>query len=129
MSTMNPIVHFEIPYDDPKRATRFYKAAFGWDVNEIPGMSYHMATTTPSSEKGPKEPGAINGGFYPRKGSDAPNPVLVVNVADIEKHRALVAKAGGKVVTETVKVGDFGLYARFTDPEGNLLGLWQDLKK
>jgi len=29
----------------------------------------------------------------------------------------------------TVKVGDFGLYCRMSDTEGNVFGLWQLLKE
>jgi len=29
----------------------------------------------------------------------------------------------------TVPVGDFGLYARVADTEGNIIGVWQLLKK
>ena len=30
---MNPVVHFEIPYDDPARAAKFYTQAFGWETD------------------------------------------------------------------------------------------------
>ncbi len=29
---------------------------------------------------------------------------------------------------DRIKVGDMGLYARVTDTEGNLIGVWQDIK-
>lgn len=29
---MNPVVHFELPYDDPSRIATFYKSAFGWKI-------------------------------------------------------------------------------------------------
>ena len=27
---MDPVVHFELPYEDRERMARFYEAAFGW---------------------------------------------------------------------------------------------------
>ena len=27
------------------------------------------------------------------------------------------------------QVGDMGLYARVSDPEGNIIGIWENLKK
>src|SRR4029450_3338838 len=67
--TMNPVVHFEMPYDDRKRMAQFYESAFGWQtqlLDEDMG-NYVLATTTETNEKGPKQPGAINGGFFPKK--------------------------------------------------------------
>ena len=64
---MDSVVHFEIPADDPKRASAFYKKAFGWTVQEYQGMGYWMLGTTESNEQGiPKNPGAINGGMGKR---------------------------------------------------------------
>ena len=61
--TMNPIVHFEIPYDDEEKAKEFY-SIFGWELRDIPGMDYIGATTTPVDEnRMPKQPGAINSSF------------------------------------------------------------------
>lgn len=34
-----------------------------------------------------------------------------------------------KIAMDIVPVGDFGLYARFEDTEGNIMGIWQDVKK
>jgi len=32
---MNPVVHFEIPFDDARRAAKFYQAAFGWQTKDL----------------------------------------------------------------------------------------------
>ena len=29
---MNPVVHFEIPYEDSERVCRFYSSVFGWPM-------------------------------------------------------------------------------------------------
>lgn len=62
---MNPVVHFEMPYDNRERMAKFYGSAFGWQtqmLGEDMG-NYVLARTTETDEKGPKTPGAINGGF------------------------------------------------------------------
>ncbi len=67
---MDPVVHFEMPYEDPKRMTSFYATAFGWETKMMgeDAGNYVLATTTLISESGrPVAPGAINGGFYPKK--------------------------------------------------------------
>ena len=57
----NRLVHFELPADDVERAQTFYREAFGWQVNSMPGMGYALLTTTPTDEQGrPAAPGGIN---------------------------------------------------------------------
>ena len=29
---MNPVVHFEMPYDDAQRVSKFYRTVFGWNM-------------------------------------------------------------------------------------------------
>ena len=124
---MNKVVHFEIPYDDQARAQKFYEEAFGWKVGKFPDMDYHLATTTPTDEKmKPTEPGAINGGLLPRDPT-GPHPVIVIDVSSIEEHLKKIESAGGKTVMPPIKVGEFGLYARVSDTEGNVIGVWQAL--
>lgn len=67
---MNPVVHFEMPYDDPERLMKFYKAAFGWKAKMLGEQmgNYVLATTTESKPDGtPLKPGRINGGFFAKK--------------------------------------------------------------
>lgn len=53
------VVHFELPADDVQRAQAFYRDAFGWAVNAMPGMGYTLLGTAPTDENGmPTEPGA-----------------------------------------------------------------------
>jgi predicted enzyme related to lactoylglutathione lyase len=85
---MNPVVHFEIPYDDRERIAKFYESAFGWHtqmLGEDMG-NYVLATTTETDEKGPKRPGAINGGFFQKKPDwPAQHPSVVIAVDNIKE--------------------------------------------
>ena len=125
---MNKVVHFEIPFDDQARAQKFYSEVFGWNITKFPEMDYYLATTTPSDENmKPKEPGAINGGFL-KKDPTGPHPVLVIDVESVDDHIAKIEAAGGKTVMPKMQIGEFGLYARVSDTEGNVIGIWQTLK-
>lgn len=65
---MDPVVHFEMPYEDRERLSRFYESAFGWQMNAL-GQEmgqYVLATTTETGDAGPTRPGAINGASSPR---------------------------------------------------------------
>jgi predicted enzyme related to lactoylglutathione lyase len=85
---MDPVVHFEMPFEDRERMAKFYRAAFGWQTEMLGEEmgSYVLATTVETGEKGPKRPGAINGGFYPKRPDwPAQYPSIVIAVDDIGK--------------------------------------------
>lgn len=98
MAKMNPVVHFEMPLKDKKRASDFYSSVFGWEMKTMGEEygGYVLAMTTPSDEKGPLEKGAINGGFWESK-EDAP-PHIVISVDNLEESMKKVTDAGGKVL-------------------------------
>jgi predicted enzyme related to lactoylglutathione lyase len=119
------VVHFEVPFDDGDRARAFYAEAFGWQMNPLPEMSYTLVTTGPSGQGPPSEPGFINGGMFQR-GEATAGPVIVVDVDDIDAALARIEELGGKTVEARQQVGEMGFSAYFQDPEGNLIGLWQN---
>lgn len=129
---MNKVVHFEIPADDIKRADEFYSQLFGWKIQSVQtstGEAYHMVHTAKTDKEGMiKELGAINGGLMQKEGSGK-HPVIVINVSNINDHLKKISEYGGKTVLIKQKIGDMGFYARFKDPEGNIIGLWEDAKK
>jgi predicted enzyme related to lactoylglutathione lyase len=119
---MNPVVHFEMPYEDPARIAGFYESAFGWKTQLLGKEmgSYILATTAESDVKPGAPAGAINGGFFPRKTDwPAQYPSVVIGVENIHDAMNRVAKAGGKVLGEPMEIPRFGLYVSFTDTEGN----------
>lgn len=118
------VVHFEIPADDLERAEGFYRDAFGWAINSIPGMGYTLVSTTPSTESGPSEPGAINGGMLARQ-APITAPVVTIEVEDIDQALARIEGLGGRTVRGRMPIGDMGFAAYFADTEGNVVGLWQ----
>ena len=130
---MDKVVHFEIPADNVERAQKFYKSLFNWEIQQFGEMPYWAIRTLEVDEKMmPKEKGAINGGMLKRDEKNDPgskNPVIVISVSNTKEYCKKVEKAGGKVVLPARNVGDMGIYARVKDTEGNIIGLWQDLKK
>ncbi len=128
MSKMNPVVHFEMPYEDGKRMADFYTKAFGWQTQIMgPEMgNYVVVSTTESDPKTgfPKTPGSINGGFFNKsKGNNTPS--VVISVDDIKAGMKKVTDAGGKVLGEPVEIPGIGLYVSFEDPEGNRVSMMQ----
>ena len=129
---MNPVVHFEMPAVDRRRMVDFYTRVFGWEANQLgPEMgNYVVVMTTESDEKGPKNPGAINGGFF-TKTKDNQYPSVVIAVDDVRKAMKTVEEAGGKVLGGSYAPGEpddipgVGLYVSFVDTEGNKVALLQ----
>ncbi|PYK04359.1 MAG: glyoxalase [Verrucomicrobia bacterium] len=126
---MNPVVHFEMPAEDRNRMAKFYTKAFGWQTQMLgPEMNeYVLVTTTEPGENGrPKDPGAINGGFY-KKSADMPAqyPSIVIAVGDIKEAMKKVTEAGGKVLGEPMEIPGYGLYISFFDTEGNRVSMMQ----
>ena len=129
---MDPVVHFEMPFDNRDRMAKFYKSTFGWQTEKLGEEigNYVLATTTETGKKGPKKPGAINGGFYPKK-KDWPDqhPSIVIAVDDVKISMAKVKKAGGKVLGEPVDIPGVGKYVSFTDTEGNRVTLLEPIPR
>ena len=124
---MGGVVHFEIPADDQKRARKFYQEALGWRVEPVPGMDYSMVITTDMDDDGqPAAAGAINGGMMAREGQITA-PVITVDVPDIDATLKSVEALGGSVVMPKNEIPGMGFTAYFKDPEGNVMGLWENL--
>lgn len=129
MKKMNPVVHFEMPLTNKERASKFYKSAFGWELQQMGAEfgDYIIAMTTESDKKGPKKKGIINGGFYP-KTKQANSTHLVVAVDDIKKHIAIVKKAGGKILGKVMNIPNVGEFVMINDTEGNKVAMLQPVE-
>jgi len=127
---MNPVVHFEMPAENRKRMAGFYSKAFGWQTQMLGSEmgDYVTVTTTESDDNGPKKPGAINGGFFPKKADwPAQYPNVVIAVDDIKASMKKVAQAGGKLLGDPMDIPGVGRYVSFFDTEGNRVSMLQPL--
>ena len=126
---MSKVVHFEVPADDQARAARFYAEVFDWHTIAMPQMNYIMAHSGPTDDSNgmPKEAGFINGGIMMRK--DIKNPVIIVDVQSVDEAVKKAESMGSKIVRPKVQVGDMGFVAYVTDSEGNIVGVWENIKK
>lgn len=127
----NPVVHFEMPYKNAKRVSKFYESAFGWGMNDA-GESmghYILAITSQTDKKGMnKTPGTINGGLYDAKQSKYKYPSFVISVENIDSAIKDVKKAGGKILSKPTKIPGVGMWATFRDSEGNRVSILQATK-
>jgi predicted enzyme related to lactoylglutathione lyase len=126
---MDPVVHFEMPYEDKNRMAGFYSKAFGWKPQMLgPDKGEYVVVTTAETDENrrPKNPGVINGGFF-KKPADplGQHPSVVIAVTDIQDALKRVRQAGGKVLGEPMDIPGVGLYAGFLDTEGNRVSVLQ----
>ena len=129
---MNPVVHFEMPYDNRQRMAAFYQSAFGWQTQMLCEEMGHyvVAHTTETVDGMVSTPGTINGGFYERKPEwPAQHPSVVIAVDDIGAAMQQVAAAGGEVLGEPMEIPGIGQYVSFMDTEGNRVSMLQPLTR
>jgi len=135
----NPVVHFEMGYNDRDRMVKFYQDAFGWGMQQMGDDmgGYVVAQTADTDSDGMvKTPGTINGGFYQK--TDDPlsqAPSVVVSVKDIKAAIQAVEDAGGENLggrqadgshtKEPVEIPGVGLWVSCKDTEGNRFSLLQ----
>ena len=107
---------------------KFYQDVFGWQMQDMPEMKYTMVYTTEVDDKHmPKKVACINGGMMPRAQNE--QCVLVMNVPSVDAAMNKIMAAGGMEFMPKMQVGDMGWYARAVDTEGNVIGVWEDIKK
>lgn len=119
---MDRVVHFEIPYDNRERASKFYSEIFGWMLVPVPEFEYiHVRAAEIDSNNMVTEKGAINGGMFLRD-EIAKNTMIVIGVNSIDETIEKILADGGKVVMPKMPIPN-GSYARVMDCEGNVIGL------
>jgi len=118
----NRVVHFEIPANQPEALTKFYSEVFGWKFQKasFPGAEYWLCDT------GSDAPG-INGAVMKRQ--DPRQPWMnYVDIASVDATLEKATKFGAKVALPKTVMPGIGALAAIIDPEGNVCGLWEQIK-
>jgi uncharacterized protein len=126
------VIHFEIHATDPERTVKFYSDIFGWEIKKWVGgdFEYWMVMTGPENT-----PGSINGGIVRRKGpapaDGAPVSAYVctIGVNSVDETMDKVIAAGGKEALPKFMIADMAWQAYCHDPEGNIFGIHEPIKK
>ena len=114
------ICHVEFDSTDLERTRRFLGGLFGdWQFQGW-GDKYLLFST----------PGGPGGGINRVDKLQGGSGTLVhVEVDEIEPYLARVEGLGGRIHTPKTEIPEIGWFAIVKDPDGNLLGLYQDKPK
>lgn len=110
------ICYVEIPATDIARSAEFYRAVFGWNIRKRGdgNMAFDDAT------------GQVSGSWVlGRPASERPGLLVYVMVDSVEATLKSVVVNGGTVVQE-IGADAPEITARFADPAGNVIGLYQE---
>jgi uncharacterized protein len=110
-----PVLHFEIMGGQGDQLEKFYSELFGWKIDSNNPMKYGMVDTGGS--------GGINGGV----GANEDGSSRVTVYAQVDNLQAALDKAeqlGGKTILPPTEVPDGPTVAMFSDPAGNVTGLF-----
>lgn len=112
------ICYIEIPADDIQQSAAFFTSVFGWNVrkNNEGRTSFDDGV------------GQVSGVWVTgRKAVTDPQLVVHIMIDDINATMDLVKSHGGKIV-QPVGMDAPEITAKFSDPAGNVFGLYQHRK-
>ena len=111
------ICYLEIPAVDVERSAAFYEQVFGWTLRRRGDGALAFDDTT----------GEVSGSWVTGRPPSTADPGLLVYIMvdDAAATVAAIPAHGGTIVQE---IGDDApeITARFKDPAGNLLGIYQE---
>ena len=115
-SAHGKICYLEIPTTDIPRSVAFYQAVFGWKVRRRGDGATAFDDAI----------GEVSGSWVTgRPASSTPGLLLYIMVEDIESTIESVVANRGRIV-QPLGADAPELTARFADPDGNVLGLYQE---
>ena len=110
------ICYLELPASNVEKSAAFYSGAFGWNIRKRGDGVQAFDDTT----------GEVSGAFVTnRTASGNPGLLFYIMVDDIGKAISAVESNGGKIV-QPVGADAPEITARFADPGGNVIGLYQE---
>lgn len=110
------ITHIDIPVTDTARASAFYGALFGWNIEEYSGYEGYPMWQAPNK---------ISGGGLAQREEGFTQPRSYVEVDSIDDTLAKVTENGGEVVEGKSPISETSWLAILRDPDGNVIGIYE----
>jgi predicted enzyme related to lactoylglutathione lyase len=109
------VCYIELPTAEPARSAEFYRAVFGWTIRT-------RGDGATAFDDGVEVSGAFVRGRTPAREAGL---LVYVMVADAEATLRKITANGGEIV-EPIHPGAPEVVARFRDPAGNLMGIYEE---
>ncbi len=110
------ICYIEVPATDVAKSADFYRAVFGWTMRTRGDGATAFDDTT----------GEVSGAFVlKRPPASAPGLLIYIMVDSVKAAVESVVAHGGEIV-QPLGVDAPEITARFRDPGGNIIGLYQE---
>ena len=112
-------VHVELPTQDGAAMRKFYGDIFGWEFSHMDSPEYWSFATD-----------GLGGGLSEVNDQVKPGDVLLyIGSEDIEADLKAIQATGGQVVMPKTEIPTIGWMAMFSDPTGNVLGLYSPMEE
>ena len=113
------VVHIEFSAQDRESTGKFYSDLFGWKIEHVPEMNYAMYDSGDN----------VGGGFNPVSDTNPAGTVIVyIGTDDIDASLAKAESLGAKTITPKTEIPNMGWFGLFSDPTGNMVGLYTALE-
>jgi uncharacterized protein len=114
--TNGKICYLEVPALDAEQSADFYAQVFGWS----------MRTREDEVRAFDDSTGQVSGAFVPGRPSSPAPGLLIYIMVDSAAATCRAIEAHGGVIVQPVGVDAPEVTARFRDPAGNVIGLYQE---
>lgn len=112
------ICYIEMPATDIACSADFYEKVFGWNILKRGGGATAFDDTV----------GEVSGMWVPGRPPQSPGLIVYIMVDSVVTTLHSVVANGGKIV-QPIGADAPEITARFTDPAGNVIGLYQEPAK
>lgn len=109
------ICYIEMPATDVAKSAAFYETVFGWKMRKRGDGATAFDDTT----------GHVSGAFVVGRSPQVPGLVVYVMLDSVAATIEAIIAAGGEIV-QPIGVDAPEITARFRDPGGNIIGLYQE---
>jgi uncharacterized protein len=120
-----PVVHFEVVGKDGEKLQGYYAELFGWNVDANNPMNYGMVAR--DDNKAANGELGIGGGVGQGPDGYEGHVTFYVAVPDVEEALQKAESLGGTRVMGPETIMDMVTLGQFKDPEGNLVGVVEDM--
>jgi hypothetical protein len=117
--THGKICYLEVPSSNVAQSASFYSKVFGW----------RMRTRGDGAQAFDDATGAVSGAFVVGRGASTTPGLLTYIMVDSVEDACRVIEANGGTIVQPLGVDAPELTARFRDPGGNVLGVYQEPAK